>query len=133
MTQDEKIRIVIGNLLSKADQVSKTVLSSFNPSKVLDANAKILGGPRFTQACAQFLNINLVDDNNNKISLAKRIILEIQSFYPALCSSCNAEYSVEFDYNPPALRCFLCFQGYHDCSSFVFPDSLSASPIDLDR
>ena len=102
MTQDdEKIRIVIGNLLSKAEQVSKTVLSSFDPSKVLDANAKILGGHRFTQAvlqaCAQFLNINLVDDNNNKIftnkiSLAKRIILEIQSFYPALCSSCDAEY-----------------------------------------
>ena len=113
MTQDdEKIRIVIGNLLSKAEQVSKTVLSSFDPSKVLDANAKILGGHRFTQAvlqaCAQFLNINLVDDNNNKIftnkiSLAKRIILEIQSFYPALCSSCDAEYSVEFDSNPPAL------------------------------
>ena len=139
MTQDdEKIRIVIGNLLSKADQVSKTVLSSFDPSKVLDANAKILGGPRFTQAvlqaCAQFLNINLVDDNNNKIftnkiSFAKRIILEIQSFYPALCSSCDAEYSVEFDSNPPALRCFLCFQGCHDCSSFASPDSLSASPI----
>ena len=39
------------------------------------------------------------------------------------------EYYVEFDSNPPALPCFLCFQGCHDCSSFASPDSLSASPI----
>ena len=36
---------------------------------------------------------------------------------------------LKFDSNPPALRCFLCFQGCYDCSSFASSDSLSASPI----
>ena len=133
---DDKIGLVIGGLLAKADSISKTVLSAFDPSKDLEANAKVLGGSRFTptvlDTCAQFLNIRIVDQNEsriftNKPSLARRIILEIQSYYPAICSGCDTEYSVEFDSDSPALRCFLCFQGCHDCSSFTSPD-LSSSP-----
>jgi hypothetical protein len=135
---DEKIRLVIGNLLSKADQVSKTVLSAYDPSKDLHVNRGVIGGSRFNstalETCATFLNIPTVDENDNRIfsnkpSLANRIILEIQSFYPAICGECNQEYAVEFDTETPVLRCFLCFQGCHSCSGFTTPPELASLPI----
>ena len=122
---DDKINLVIGNLLANADETSKKVLSAFDPSKDISANSGVLGGPRFTadnlETCAKYLRIELRDDKecklfSNKPSIAKRIILEIMSFYPAICKECGEEYSIEFaTANPPAVRCFLCFQGSHNC------------------
>ena len=136
---DEKVQLIIGNMLAKADKVSKTVLSAFDSSEDREANAKVLGGSRFTSQaldiCAQFLDIDLVDKDNdriftNKPSLATRIILEIQSYFPAICAGCDAEYSVEFDSETkPALRCFLCFQGSHHCTAFAPSGSSPSSPI----
>jgi len=45
---DEKVQLIIGNMLAKADKVSKTVLSAFDSSEDREANAKVLGGSRFT-------------------------------------------------------------------------------------
>ena len=125
---DDKIRLAIGNLLSKADPLSKTVLTAFDSSKDVSANQTLLGGPRFQlatlNACALFLKIKTEEPKGNRIfsnkpSLAKRIILEIQSLYPAICPDCNIEYSTQFDSDPtPAVCCFLCLQGCHDCDSF---------------
>ncbi len=54
---DEKIQLVIGNLLSKADPLSKSVLTAFDPSKYVSVNQSVLGGSRFQapalNACAQ--------------------------------------------------------------------------------
>ena len=135
---DDKIRLVIGNLLSKADTVSKSVLSAFDSSKDLNVNKGVLGGSRFNatalDTCAQFLNIPLVDNDDNRLftnkpSLAKRIILEIQSLYPAICGDCNEEYSIEFDPDAePTLRCFLCFQGCHNCSAYTPPENFASLP-----
>ena len=132
---DDKIRLAIGNLLSKADPISISLLSAFDPSKDVSVNRGVMGGSRFNgqelDTCAEFLKIPLLDSDGNRIftnkpSLANRIILEIQSFYPAICGHCNLEYSVEFDTTEPARRCFICFQGSHDCSGFTtLPDVAS--------
>ncbi len=140
---DDKIRLVVGNLLAKADNVTKTVLTAFDSSKDISVNKSVLGGSRFNVAalntCAQFLHIDTDYSNGdhiytNKHSLANRIILEIISLYPAICADCDKEYSVSFDpVTKPAVRCFLCFQGCHDCASYtpqtvsLFSDS-STSP-----
>ena len=132
---DDKINVVIGNLLAGTgtDQATKSVLSAFDSSKDLCFNKSLLGGARFKvealNACAQYLGIEITNpsDNSriysNKPSLAKRIILEIESLYPAMCAECDKEYSVAFRPDtPPPVRCFLCFQGCHDCHDFVEQD-----------
>ena len=128
---DEKVKLAIGNLLLKADsnQLVKSLLTAFDSSKDLSVNRAVLSSSRFNVAtlnsCAQFLDIDLETSDgeriySNKPALANRIILEIQSFYPAICADCDHEYSVEFDSDTkPALRCFLCFQGCHDCAPYT--------------
>ena len=132
---DHQIRLAIGNLLKKADPITKSVISAYDSSKDVSANKSLLGGSRFTipalEACAKFLNIELTDSNErklftNKPSLANRIILEIQSLLPATCGECLEQYSVEHNTaNIPSLRCFLCFQGCHDCEQVtaLLPDA----------
>ena len=124
---DNKLKVVIGNLLSKADSVSKSVLTAFDSSKDVADNEATLSGPRFKadalSTCAKFLNIVLVNSESkrlfsNKPSLAKRIVFEIEALYPTICADCGSEYSINFTSSPePALRCFLCLKGCHDCIS----------------
>ena len=132
---DNQARLVIGNLLKKADPVSKSVISAFDSSKDVSANRSILGGARCTatalDACAKFLNIEITDGSGlklftNKPSLANRIILEIQSLFPATCGECLEQYSIEHNAaTTPSLRCFLCFQGCHNCEQItaLLPDA----------
>ena len=126
---DDKINVVIGELLSKADSISKKVIDAFDPSKDDSQNRSLLSSARFScpdlENCAKFLLIDLQDSEgrtlfSNKVSLANRIILQVMSFYPAIYAKCDNEYSVEFgSESKPALHCFLCFQGSHDCNEFV--------------
>ena len=128
---DEKIKLVIGNLLLKAESnpLAKSILTAFDSSKDVSVNRAVLSSARFSAAalnsCAEFLDIDLETPSgdriySNKPALANRIILEIQSFYPAICADCDHEYSVEFDHETkPALHCFLCFQGSHNCASYI--------------
>ena len=136
---DQKIDLVIGNLLSQSDPISKSVLSAFDSSKDLRDNQAFLSSSRFKaealNACAQYLDIDTTNETNgskifsNKPSLAKRIILEIQSLYPAMCADCDGEYSVAFKSpTPPSTRCFLCFQGCHDCQDVASSD-LNPAPL----
>ena len=139
---DEKVKLVIGNLLLKADSnaVAKSVITAFDSSKDISVNKAVLSSSRFSavalNSCAEFLDIALETSGgeriySNKPALANRIILEIQSFYPAICADCDHEYSVEFDSETkPAFHCFLCFQGSHDCASYTDKkdkDSLAGS------
>ena len=85
---DEKVRLVIGGLMAnpKADALTKSVFTAYDPSKDRANNRTVLGGSRFQvptlDACASFLKIATVDENSsriykNKAALAMRIILEI--------------------------------------------------------
>ena len=110
---DNKLKVVIGNLLSKADSVSKSVLTAFDSSKDVADNVARLSVPRFKadalSTCAKFLNIVLVNSESerlfsNKPSLAKRIVFEIEALYPTICADCGSEYSINFTPSPePAL------------------------------
>ena len=68
---DNKIRIVIGNLLRRAEPIPKSVLSAFGPSKDLHINKSVLEGSRFTasslEAFTNFLNIQTHDSNRIKL------------------------------------------------------------------
>ena len=136
---DDKIRVIIGDLLMKADPESKLVISAFDPAKDTSVNSSVLGGSKFNvpqlDACAKFLNIETTIGEkrifSNKPSLAKRIILEIKSFFPTACAECNEEYAIHFNSdNPPTLRCFLCFHGSHSCDKFQKVAADKASIID---
>ena len=121
---DNKIRMVIGNLLRRAEPIPKSVLSAFGPSKDRHINKSVLEVSPFTatslEAFANFLNIQTHDSDriklfSSKTLLANRICLEIQSLFPVSCGECSEEYSVKCDSeNPPALRCVFCFQCCHD-------------------
>ena len=133
---DSKINVVIGELLSKADSVSKKVIDTFDSSKDDSQNRILLSSARFSlpdlENCAKFLLIDLLDNESrtlfsNKVSLANRIILQVMSFYPAICAECDNDYSVKFgSESKPALHCFLCFKSSHDCNELV--PKLGGSP-----
>ena len=87
---DSKVRVTIGEILSKADPLSKSVLTAYDSSKDRHANVKVLGGPKFQamalDMCAEFLQIQVKHESGtriytNKPTLAMRIILEIESFF----------------------------------------------------
>ena len=107
--------------MARADDATKTILTVYDSSMCRDTNKAVLSGSRFQasdlEACASFLNIDLRKDGtkiySNKASLALCIILEIESFFPAICEDCSEEYSNPHDpLNPPILRCFLNFYVY---------------------
>ena len=137
---DEKIDLVIGDLLSQADEISKSIITAFDPAKDILVNKDTLGGPRFSapalNTCAEFLHISTINEDGSKIysnkpSLALRIILEIQSFYPTFCAECAEEYSITFNSEEPqVLRCFLCYQGAHNCETVTkkIPNSDTVLP-----
>ena len=86
---DKKIRLVIGGVIAKAVTPTKSVLTSYDPSKDRTTNRTVLGGSKFQvsrlDACANFFKIATIDENgsriySNKPSLAMRIILEIETF-----------------------------------------------------
>ena len=138
---DAKVRVIIGDLLMKADPESKLVISAFDPSKDTSVNSSVLGGSKFSvsqlDACAKFFSIETSIGEKrifpNKPTLAKRIILEIWSLFPTACADCTEEYAIKFNSdNPPALRCYLCFQGSHDCDKFrkfAADTSSTAAPV----
>ena len=117
--------MVIGGLMAKADTPTKSVITAYDPSKDRTTNRTVLGGSKFQastlDACVNFFKIATIDENGNRIysnkpSLAMRIILEIETFFPTICGQCDEEYCNKFDSpTSPALQCFLCFQGSHSC------------------
>ena len=96
---DEKVKMVIGSLMMRADALSKTVITAYDPSKDSSINKSVLGGSRLQtsalNACALFLGFPIEDANgriySNKPSLAMRIILEIEALFPATCAECSGE------------------------------------------
>ena len=141
---DKKIRLVIDGLMAKADSPTKSVLTAYDPSKDRTTNRTVLGGSMFQvstlDACANFFKIATTDENDsriysNKPSLAMRIILEIETFFPTICGQCDEEYCNKFDSTAsPALQCFLCFQGSHNCEQTAeAAANLHAIPTELPR
>ena len=92
MNFDEKVKLVIGNLLikEKSNPLAKSVLTGFDSSKDVSVNRAVLSSSCYNAAtlnsCAQFLDIALVETSggkriiiySNKTALANRIILEIR-------------------------------------------------------
>lgn len=120
---DQKIKSTIGDLLGRADPVSKKVLTAFDPSKDPGVNKRSL--LKFSrpdlEVFAEFLSIQLEDSRSkaklfsNREKLVNHVVLRITALYPSTCSECSSEYQVKFG-TTPALRCFICSQGSHDCN-----------------
>ena len=121
----EKIKVAFGGLLKDADQISKKVLNVFDPSKDSDVNisklARVNRGE--LETLAEYLKVPLVNSDmkklyNTRSKLARRIVLEIKSLYPSVCSECTVEYTV-MPGNQPKYRCWICLQGAHNCEAFT--------------
>ena len=96
-----KIQLMIGRLLKDADAASKKVLTAFDPSKDSAINiAKLKNLPRQElDTLGTYLGLKLLNESGKKIystrdKVAKRIVLEIRSLYPSVCSECEEEYTV---------------------------------------
>ena len=114
----------IGELLSKADVISRKIISAYNCeakhlSNVTKLSSSIFSAPDL-DVCATFLKIRILDDDQNKIYsnkkvVADRIILKIKSYFQTTCRECSSVYNNTFDGNLPLLQYHMCFQGSHDC------------------
>ena len=122
----DKKKMVIGRLLKDADSISYKVLTVFDLHKDADANeAKLakMSRPEL-DALATYLKVPLVSTVSqrklfsSRPKLAKRIVQEITSLYPAICAECTGEYTV-MPGNQPKTRCWICLKGAHDCEEFT--------------
>ena len=124
LSDETNIKTAVGLLLMRADELTKRVLTAFDPSAKRSANIKALNSFNLDilEPCANFLGINLSDSEENKLftkeSLINRIILGIRALLPSQCSDCNQQYTVVLDSEvPPVFTCHMCYQGSHDCDT----------------
>ena len=117
--------LCIGKLLLHADSnpLAKRVISVFNHDAKRTVNVKAFSDFNLDmlEPCAEFLNIDLANDDGNKLytkdSLVNRIVLQLRAFLPAVCLECSETYATEFDGEKPLFHCHMCFRGSHDCAS----------------
>ena len=117
-------KTAIGNLLLRADPLSKQVLTAYEPSASRSNRMKALlkFNLSILEPCATFLNIELADDSDNKIytkdTLVQRLLLVIESLLPTTCTECAELYAVELEpEEAPLFHCYICLQGSHNCLS----------------
>ena len=70
MDVESTTKEIIGNLLLRADELSKRVITQFDPFASRNTT-KVKALKRFNldllEPCAEFLNIQLADDDGNKL------------------------------------------------------------------
>ena len=136
---ETEIKTAVGNLLMRADPLSKRVLTKFDPFAKQTVNAKSLKSFNLDllEPCATFLGIDLADADSNKLytkdALVSRIIFAIRALLPSQCSECSQQYKIDLDpENPPMFTCHMCFQGSHDCEAVIsLHTALSSASINL--
>ena len=119
-----EIKTIVGNLLLRADELSKRVLTAYDPSAKRSSNLKALSGFNLDllEPCATFLGIALAESDSNKIytkeSLINRLMLGLHALLPSQCSECSECYATEFDSESDSLfTCHMCFQVSHNCAA----------------
>ena len=121
-------KTIIGSLLMRADNLTKTVITAFEPTASRSANISSLNTSKFVmeslEACAVLLNIELADADSNKLftkqTLCSRIVAALFALLPSTCTACSETYTTEFDSpNPPLFECYRCFQGSHSCDAIM--------------
>ncbi|KAL5251232.1 hypothetical protein ACHWQZ_G016814 [Mnemiopsis leidyi] len=126
---DEKVRqrnVAIGALLENADADCKKLISAYRPHETYKKNHAVMSHSIYTSAviekCLNYLNVQTrTSPGNDKIYKNKklmvdRLILKIESCFPAVCDECAVEYSNSVN-DTPLFTCFICWQGSHDCSA----------------
>lgn len=119
----DSVRIAIGNLLLRADPVSKMVITAFNPDASRSSNISTFTAKfkvSVLETCAEFLGITLADEDDNKIytkaTLSPRVVSGIQALLPSTCAECSESYTVDLEpEEEPLYTCYLCFRGSHCC------------------
>ena len=128
MSVNEDIKKAIGGLLLKAsaNDFAKRVLTAFDPIAKRTANYKALNAFNLDilEPSAEFLCIELAGIEGNKVftkdSLINRILLAINALLPSHCSDCSQQYIVDLEpEKEPVFRCFMCFQGSHNCQEQI--------------
>ena len=119
-TISDNQKAVIGALLSRADTLTKKVLSAYSPIAKYNVNLQNL--KRFNadhmEAAAAFLGFNVRAESKklykNLTVLSDRVILKIESLFESTCLDCGEKYCNDLTDTPP-LVCHLCLQGSHNC------------------
>lgn len=127
LNEIESVKTAIGNLLQRAgtNQLCLPVITAFDPDASRSTNISILSA-KFKvdqiEACAEFLDITLADQHENKIytkaTLVPRIVSGFHALLPSTCAECSEMYIVDFEpEEKPLFYCYTCFQGSHCCDS----------------
>ena len=119
---DESHKVAIGDLLNKADVLSKKVVSAYNTEVSYNVNLQNLKkfDASHLEATATFLGFTVRGDANKKLYknltvICDRIILKIESFFETECNDCGEKYCNKTA-DEPLLTCQLCLQGSHNCA-----------------
>ena len=111
----ERMKIIIGKLINKADATIRPVISSFDVSRISRSvicqklNKFNIG---LLENCAEFLGIPLADKDDYKIytkdTISIRIYFGLMALMPAKCGECREGYVHEPEV-APLFWSFKCF------------------------
>ena len=118
----KNIKSILAKLKKSASGDVKNVISKYDQEADFEENKASLIADGMTlevlKACGEFLNITKLESFPDKESLAERIVMQIETFFPTKCSECDEMYTVPFDKEvSPIFTCFLCYQKSHDCQA----------------
>ena len=121
-----KRNIAIGALLEGADADCKKLIGAYRPQETYKKNHAVMSHSIYQAAviekCLNYLKVQTrTKPGNDKIYRNKklmvdRLILKIESCFPALCDECAVEYSNSVN-DSPLFTCFICWQGSHNCNA----------------
>jgi len=126
------IKTAIGKLLLSADtnESAKHVITAFDPSAKRSINYKALNKFNIDvlENCADFLGIDLADDDNYKLytkeSLINRILFGLLALLPSSCSECEEQYVIEHgSHSVPLFKCHI--------HAFRVPMTVSKSKLSM--
>ena len=131
-TKDKARTLALGKLLKAAEQkpMIRKVLEAYRDHVKYSTNIKAINNTKFNatqlEECLNFLKLKTKKEDKtpiytNKATLADRIVLMIESYFPAKCQDCEDDYEnirpatdLVNDRVAP-FTCFLCLQGSHSC------------------
>ena len=103
-----------------------SVIGAYRPQETYKKNHAVMSHSIYQVAviekCLNYLKVQTrTKPGNDKIYRNKklmvdRLILKIESCFPALCDECAVEYSNSVN-ESPLFTCFICWQGSHNCNA----------------
>ena len=120
-------KAVLSELVTKSPAPAKCVFEAYKVNANKITNLLLFKKTKIPELVSAAVFLGLLDGVNppsnekpykNRETLAHRIILKIESLFPAICADCNSTYQPKLE-DKTTLTCWSCYRHSHDCQAVV--------------